>query len=229
MTMAVLTSSRATADGRAPIPAAPRLRRRNAPLVVIGVLLVVACALVFADGWVQAGHRQPVLALAQAVTVGQVITAADLQVVRVSADGSVSLVSASQEAGIVGSTAAASMPAGSLLTSSDIGAPPPASGQVRLGIALKPGQYPPDLSAGQDVDVLATPSSGSSSSASGADGTAAALPVGQGVVLSVSAASASSSSGDTVVELQVSQDAMPDVAAVAATGQISLATIAVGR
>jgi hypothetical protein len=225
MTMAVLTSSRTTGAGRVPVPAPPKLRRRNAPLAVIGVLLVVVCALVFAEGWVQAGHRQPVLALAQAVTAGQVITAADLQVVRVSASGPVTLVPASREAGIVGSTAAASMPAGSLLTTGDIGAPPPASGQVRLGVALKPGQYPPDLSAGQEVDVLATPASGSTSSS----GSAAALPVGQGVVLSVSAASVSSSSGQTVVELEVPQDAMPDVAAAAATGQISLATIAAGR
>jgi hypothetical protein len=48
------------------------------------------------------------------------------------------------------------------------------------------------------------------------------------VVLSVSAPSAASSSGDTVVELQVSQDAMPQVAAASAAGQIALATIPAG-
>jgi hypothetical protein len=227
--MAALTRARGSADGRAAVPAVLRLRRRNAPLAVIGVLLVVACALVFAEGWIQAGHRQPVLALAQAVTAGQVITAADLQVVRVSASGPVALVPAAREAGIVGSTAAATMPAGSLLTSSDIGTPPPAPGQVRLGIALKPGQYPPDLSPGQDVDVLATPASGSTASSGGPGSAAAALPVGQGVVLWVIVPSAASASGQTVVELQVSQDAMPDVAAAAATGQISLAAIPAGR
>jgi hypothetical protein len=194
------------------------------PLAAAGVLLVVVCALVFAEGWLQAGNRQPVLALAQPVTAGQVITAADLQVVRVSLAGPVSLVPASRQAQVVGSTAAASMPAGSLLAASDIGVPPPGTGQVRLGLALKAGQYPPDLVPGQDVDVLATPASGTSGSSA-----APALPVGQGVVLSVSLASAANGSGETVVEIQVSQDAMPQVAAANATGQISLAAIPAGR
>jgi hypothetical protein len=76
--------------------------------------------------------------------------------------------------------------------------------------------------------VLATPASGTTGPASGPDSTDAALPVGQAVVLSVSPAPASSSSGETVVELQVSQDAMPQVAAANATGQIALATVPAG-
>jgi hypothetical protein len=161
------------------------------------------------------------------VAAGQVITAADLETVRVSAAGPVSLVPASRQAEVVGSTAAASLPAGTLLAGSDIGTPAPVKGQVRLGLALKPGAYPPDLAAGQDVDVLATPAaSASGSSSSGA--ASAALPVGEAVVLSVSPAAASSGSGDTVVEIQVAADAMPQVAAANADGQIALATIPAG-
>jgi hypothetical protein len=197
------------------------------PLAAGGVVLVVACALVFAEGWLQAGHRQPVLALARPVAAGQVITAADLETVRVSVAGPVSLVPASRQAEVVGSTAAVSLPAGSMLAGSDVGTPPPVKGQVRLGIALKPGAYPPDLAAGQDVDVLATPAaSASGSSSSGA--APAALPVGEAVVLSVSPAAASGGSGDTVVEIQVPADAMPQVAAANAAGQIALATIPAG-
>jgi len=224
--MAVLARSQRPASGQGPGTAPHRVRRRSLPLAAGGVLLVVVCALVFAEGWMAAGNRQPVLALAQPVVAGQVITAADLQVVRVSVAGPVSLVPASRQAQVVGSTAAASMPAGSLLAASDIGEPAPAAGQVRLGLALKAGQYPPDLSPGQDVDVLATPASSSSGSSGG---TTPALPVGQGVILSVSPPSAASGSGETVVEIQVSQDAMPQVAAAGATGQVSLATIPAGR
>ena len=226
--MAVLTRSRRTAGPRPPDQVPRRLRRRSVPLAAGGVVLVVVCALVFAEGWLQAGNRQPVLALAQPVTAGQVITAADLETVRVSAAGPVSLVPASRQAEVAGSTAAVSMPAGSLLTGSDIGTPPPVKGQVRLGVALKPGQYPPDLAAGQDVDVLATPSSSASGSLSGSGSASAALPVGQAVVLSVSPASAAGGSGETVVELQVPADAMPQVAAANAAGQIALATIPAG-
>jgi hypothetical protein len=197
------------------------------PLAAGGVVLVVVCALVFAEGWLAAGHRQPVLALSQPVAAGQVITAADLETVRVSAAGPVSLVPASRQAEVVGSTAAASLPAGTLLADSDIGTPPPVKGQVRLGLALKPGAYPPDLAAGQDVDVLATPAAAASGSSS-AGAASAALPVGEAVVLSVSPAAASSGSGDTVVEIQVPADAMPQVAAANAAGQIALATIPAG-
>ena len=109
--MAVLTRSR-SAGARPPDQRPRRLRRRSVPLAAGGVVLVVVCALVFAEGWLQAGHRQPVLALAQPVTAGQVITAADLETVRVSAAGPVSLVPASRQAEVVGSTAAASLPAG---------------------------------------------------------------------------------------------------------------------
>jgi SAF domain len=225
--MAVLTRSRRSAGPQPPGQGPRRGRRRSVPLAAGGVVLVVVCALVFAEGWLAAGHRQPVLALSQPVAAGQVITAADLETVRVSAAGPVSLVPASRQAEVVGSTAAASLPAGSLLTGSDIGTPPPVKGQVRLGIALKPGAYPPDLAAGQDVDVLATPAAAASGSSS-SGGASAALPVGEAVVLSVSPAAASSGSGDTVVEIQVAADAMPQVAAANAAGQIALATIPAG-
>ena len=226
--MAVLTRSRRTAGTQSPGQVPRRPRRRSVPLAAAGVVLVVVCALVFAEGFLRAGNRQPVLALSQPVTAGQVITSADLETVRVSAAGPVSMLPASRQAKVAGSTAAVSMPAGSLLTGSDIGTPPPVKGQVRLGVALKPGQYPPDLAAGQDVDVLATPASGTTGSSSGPGSAGAALPVGQAVVLSVSAPSAASSSGDTVVELQVPADAMPQVAAASAAGQIALATIPAG-
>ncbi len=225
--MAVLTRSRRSAGAQPPGQGPRRGRRRSVPLAAGGVVLVVVCALVFAEGWLAAGHRQPVLALAQPVAAGQVITAADLETVRVSAAGPVSLVPASRQAEVVGSTAAASLPAGSLLASSDIGTPPPVKGQVRLGIALKPGAYPPDLAAGQDVDVLATPAASASGSSS-SGGASAALPVGEAVVLSVSPAAATGGSGDTVVEIQVAADAMPQVAAANAAGQIALATIPAG-
>jgi hypothetical protein len=224
--MAVASRSRQSANGQTGAPALPRPRRHNGLLAMVGVLLVVVCAAVFAVGWLQAGNRQPVLALAQPVTAGQVLTSADLQVVRVSASGPVSLLPASQEASVVGRTAAAALPAGSLLTAGEIGAVPLAARQAFLGVAVKPGQYPPDLAAGQTVDVLATPSGSSGSSSSGGT-SSAALPVGRAIVLSVS--QQASTQGTTVVELDVSQDAMPQVAAASASGQIAIATVPAGR
>src|ERR1700756_5248996 len=114
MTMAVLTRSRRTAGPQPPGQGPRRARRRSVPLAAGGVVLVVVCALVFAEGWLAAGNRQPVLALSQPVAAGQGITARDPEAARVSAAGPVSLAPASGQAEVVGSTAAASLPAGSL-------------------------------------------------------------------------------------------------------------------
>ena len=125
---------------------------------------------------------------------------------------------------MLGQPAAGPLPAGALLTSGDVGPAAPAAGQDDLGVAVKAGQYPPDLSAGQTVDVLATPAASSGGSSSQAT-SSPALPVGQAIVLGVDV---NASSGATVVELRLSQNAVPQVAAAAATGQIALATIPAG-
>ena len=188
-----------------------------------GVLLLVAvCALVLAEGRVRAGTREPVLALARPVAAGQVITAADLRVVAVSAAGPVSLVPASRLGQVAGRTATASLPAGSLLAAGDVGAPGPGRGQAWLGVALKPGRYPPGLSPGQHVGLLAAPAPGSG-------GHAPARVAGYGVVLSITAAPGPDATGETVVELDLPRDAVPRVAAAAAAGRVSLAVIPAGR
>ena len=172
-------------------------------------------------GRAQAGSREPVLALARPVAAGQVITASDLRVVQVSAGGPVSLVPAGRQARMAGSTAAVTLPAGSLLAAGDIGVPPPARGQARLGVVLAPGRYPPDLSPGQHVEILATLTPGTT-------GPLPAPPAGQGLVLSLSPAPAPGTPGETVVELLVPQDLAPQAAAASAAGQISLAVIPAG-
>jgi hypothetical protein len=222
--MAALTASRRPGSTRVAMSASPRPRRRSWALAVIGVLVVGLCAVLFAESMAQAGDRKPVLAVVVPVAAGQPLTAADLQVVRVSASGPVSLLPAADEASVLGRPAAGPMPAGTLLTSGDLGPAAPAAGQDDLGVAVKAGQYPPDLTAGQTVDVLSTPASSSSSSPGSSS--SPALPVGQAVVLNVST---SASSGTTVVELELSQNDVPQVAAAAATGQIALATIGAGR
>ena len=195
---------------RAPSPGPGQVGRGSRRLA--GVLVIVVCLLVPAEVWVRDGMREPVLALARPVTAGQVITGPDLTVVRVSAAGPVSVVPASRRDQVTGRPAAATLPAGSLLAPGDIGAPPPARGQAQLGVAVAPGRYPPGLSAGQHVDILAP-------------GTCAGTTrlAGQAVVLSVTAPAA----GQAVAELQVPQDIVPQI--VAAAGQVSLAAIPADR
>ena len=139
--------------------AAPGLRGAGGSRVrpVAGALLVVAvCALVLAEGRVRAGSREPVLALGRPVAAGQVITPSDLRVAGVSGPDrcrGTGLPAGPGGGPHRGGWAAA----GSLLAAGDVGAPSPGRGQARLGVALMPGRYPPGLSPGQRVGVLAAP------------------------------------------------------------------------
>jgi hypothetical protein len=225
--MAVPARAPRALEGHGPAGVRLRVRRRSGPLAAAGVLLVAGCALAFALAWLRAGDRTPVLAVSRAVAAGQVITAADLTVARVSADGPVSVILSSQEAAVAGHVAATALPAGSLLTAGDIGSAPPPAGQAMLGVAVKAGQFPPDLVAGDTVDVLATPVGSAAGGSAGAGSSAQpALPVGRVIVVSVSPQPAAPAT--VVVELEVSQDAMPQVAAAAAAGQIDLAAVPAG-
>jgi hypothetical protein len=225
--VAAPTPIRRTQQGRPAGPGTAFRRRRNIPLALGGALVVIICAVLFAAAWQQAGHRQPVLAVVRDVAVGHVITAADLQVAQVSVGGPVILVPASQELSVIGRPAAAPLVAGSLLAAGDVGTPQPVPGQVRLGVALKPGQYPPDLSPGQEVDVLTVPAAAGTASGTQQGNQAAALPVGTAIVLSVTAQAFQG--GGITAELQAGQDAMPQIAAAAASGLITLATAPQGR
>jgi hypothetical protein len=178
---------------------------------------VTVCALLLAEVWIRTGNRELVLVLARPVAAGQVITAADLRAVRLGVSGVLPAVPAGREQQVTGRPAAAALPPGTLLAAADIGAPSPARGQARLGVAVKTGRYPPGLSPGQHVDVLDVPAS---------LGIPAARPAGQGVVLSVTAGP---EPGETVVDLQVPQTALAQVAAASAAGQAVLAAIPEGR
>ena len=85
-----------------------------------------------------------------------------------------------------------------------------------------PGRYPPGLSPGQHVGVLAA-------SAPGSGGRAPARVAGYGVVLSVTAALVPGGAGEMVVELEVPRDVVPQVASAGAAGRVSLAVIPAGR
>lgn len=133
-------------------------RRRRAPYLVIGALLVVICAAGVVVAMMQVGHRVAMLALARPVTVGHVLTEEDLRQVPLPDDTGVGLIPASQQASAVGQPVAYALPAGTLLSRADFGSPQvPPPGQAVVAVAVKPGQFPPVLAAGTTVSVIAVP------------------------------------------------------------------------
>jgi len=225
--MATLTASKSS-DGRLasndarPVGARgrPAGRRRQVPLVVIGVLLVIGGALAFADASLHLGSREEVLVVAQPLAAGQVLTSSDLQAVRVSTGNGLEAIPVAGEAGVVGRPVAVPLVAGALLTRSEVGATAPvASGSDVVALGLKSGQYPPDLAPGDRVQVVPVASSSSS-------GTVTGSPV-RATVLAVDVAVADSA-GPTVFSLQVSTSDADEVAALAAAGEASLIQVGSG-
>lgn len=221
------TATTTRSDGRARLdrarPAAGRSgRRRQMPLVVVGVLLVVGCALAFADASLHLGRRQAVLVVAEPVAAGQVLSAADLRSARVSVGSGLAVVPVTAEANVVGRPAAVPLMAGELLSGSEVGpAPSVASGFDVVAVGLKPGGFPPGLAAGDRVEVVPVPSS------SGAGSTGSAGSPVRATVTSVEVASAASGS-PTVFSLQVAKGNAGEVATLAAAGQASLVQLGAG-
>ena len=194
-------------------------RRRQLPLVVVGVLLVLGCALAFTDASLHLGSREEVLVLARPVAAGQVLTGGDLRAARVSTGSGLDVVLSGEEATVVGRRAAVPLVAGSLLTASEVGSPPPVgSGFDVVAVGLKAGAYPPELAPGDRVQVV--PVTSSSSGGTGTASVTTGSPVGATVI---SIAPAPSGSGTpTVISLQVSTADADEVASLAAAGQASL-------
>ncbi|SER92058.1 hypothetical protein [Actinokineospora terrae] len=196
-------------------------RRRGVPYLLLGVLLVLVCVGAFVLISLRSGDRQPVLALARAVSVGQVLATQDLRQVNVAVDPGVAVVPVDQAAAVLGRPMATSLSAGALLTPEDVGAAAvPAAGQGIAALALKPGQFPAEVSPGARVSVVFVP---------GPSGTASTPPSSGGVVWPavVTSVNTQLNGQDTVVSVQLSETAARQVAAVPA-GQVSIVLLAAG-
>ena len=201
-------------------------RRRQLPLVVVGMLLVVGCALGFAEGSVRLGGGEEVLVVAQPVAAGQVLTAVDLRAVRISVPGGVASVPAGQEQAVVGHPVAVPLVPGSVLTRAEVGAGAGVGGSDVVAVALKPGAYPPDLAPGDKVQVVPVASGSGASPATGSAGSTGQGPL-PATVLAVQGPSAASGS-PAVVSLGVARSDAAEVASLAAAGEVALVQEGIG-
>ncbi|MDP3713760.1 MAG: SAF domain-containing protein [Mycobacteriales bacterium] len=198
----------------------PRVRRQRRPaLAAGGVLLVLVCATASA-GVVLAGQDTTrVIALARDVQAGQVLTLEDLRVAELDGSGLTAL-SADGLSALVGQTATASLPAGTLLNSRMLSAAPlPAAGLQLVAVAVKPGGVPAEAVPGRDVMLLRVVTT--------ADPTRTAEPavlVAKARVVSVATESAN---GLVVLSVQVPQAAAPPVAQASAAGAVAVTLLPV--
>lgn len=215
MTMLQATAQRGNAERTSTVPVGLR-RRRSTPHMLLGAVLVVVCALVFAVTGLRVDPRSDVLALANPVAAGHVLTDADLMVVRIVPDPALGALPQSQRSVVVGHPVRLPLAAHSLLSQDVLGAtawPPP--GQSLIAVAVKSGHAPTGVTPGAQVLVLVVPASSSTTTGSGGNGSGV-----QQAPAAVVAVGGADTSGTTVVSLLLSSADAVRIAG--ASGDVSL-------
>jgi SAF domain len=194
-------------------------RQRRWSLALLAVLVTVASALGFVVLWMNAGGREPVLALRRDVTAGQTIEADDLQVVRVAADPGIDPIASSARDDVVGRPAAADLLAGTLLVPAAVGSPSGLeAGQAVIAVPVSPEELPADLEGGDRVVLLE-----SSTNASAGEGPTAET-IGDGTVIAIQR---DDDGGSNVpVSVRVDEALLPEIAAAIQSDSITVAQAA---
>lgn len=195
-------------------------RQRRWSLALVAVLVTLGSALAFVVLWLNAGGREPVLALRNDVAAGQIIEAEDLTVVRVSADGGVTLVSSSARDDVIGRPAAANLLAGTLLVPGVVGTPSGLdAGTASIAIPVDTTRLPHELEAGDHVQLYRTVPAGQTEGA-------APQTIGTGVVLAVQDEEEAAS--DVRVSVTVDESEAPAIASAVQADQIYIVKTAAG-
>jgi hypothetical protein len=206
-------SNAARAPGSSPIPTARStggallgvLRSSRRVRLLAGVVLVVVCALAVPLLAAQVSAKPArVLVASRDLPAGTVLTTADVSSAQASGPSG-ALIPTTGLAQLVGRTLRVEVPAGALLAPTDLGAFPPTGTSV-VPVSVKAGQYPADLTTGQQVAVFPAAGQGVS-----APTIPAAHAAATGLVVQI-APVANDPSGTVVIDLQVPLDAASVVA-----------------
>jgi hypothetical protein len=157
------TSKRArNTEKAAPRPAAvgqPTKSRRRVWMIALGITIVLIGALATWYLTTTTSQTVSVLTTSSDVQRGEAITQDDLTTISIAGGQNVDAIPASQAVDVIGKVAGVDLPAGSLLTSSNILATLPVpDGYSIVGIALSSSQLPAyRLTAGDEVRLVDTP------------------------------------------------------------------------
>jgi hypothetical protein len=164
--------------------------------------------------WSATTSTEEVLAARNTIHRGEVITADDVQRIRINGDPALEPLPASAYDDIIGQRAALDISAGGLLTTeSTTGEPLPGEGQSIVGISLTPAQVPAlPMHGGDKVRIIVTP------------GDNADMPANapQFTVAEVVDTDLDETTGNTVVNVLVPYADSGVLAARAATGNVAL-------
>jgi SAF domain len=194
-------------------------RQRRWSLALVAVLVTLGSALGFVILWMNAGGREPVLALANDVQAGEQIQADDLRVVKVSFGTGITPVAASASDQVVGRPAAVDLLAGTLLTADAVGDDGGVDTTAAvISIPVPRNELPsPDLARGDTLSIWRT-------TQNGGDEDAQPREIGTGRVTSVDIGEDGGSS-DVGVSVRVDRDILGEVADAIGDDQVYLAIV----
>ncbi|GAB3465796.1 hypothetical protein GCM10027570_54410 [Streptomonospora sediminis] len=243
--MSTTTGARPAAAESRPTTAPPQVRLlgsgpRRWRWLGLGLAIMTAGALAGVAAVERLDDRQEVLVAGGDLAAGHVLTAADLEVARISVSQSVSVVEEDRLQEAVGSALTVPVPEGGVLPASALGpgSDYPADGKAVVGAVLAPGRFPASLERGAAVSVVlvgdstapggaVSGSGGGSGGGTGGQGGAAAGS-GSGVTAypaRVQSVEVSESDGSASVELVVAADAAAQVSAAASTEQAAVVQV----
>jgi hypothetical protein len=186
-----------TAPAARKLPSTPR--ERKPLLAALAVLLIVAGAAAAGLIVVNSGHKVAAIEISRQVTDGQQLSMADMQEVQITVGDGLSYVPWNEASQVAQTFAATTIPAGTLLTqnmASSTDALP--AGKDVVGLALKDGQVPAGLSAGDHINIYDV--SNSSQSCPGGSGSTLAH---NAVVLSDPQSSGAAGAASGVIDVKV--------------------------
>ena len=205
-------------NGNGKHPPGTARRRRRPPAVAVGLAVALVALGVFVFLTPRTTRPVSVLVLRSSVPAGQAITTGDLKVVSLSLPRGMAIVPASQEVAVVGQVALTNLSPGTLLAPSAYGT---TEGQwSEVGVSVRPGQYPPGLTAGEVVEAVVGPPS--------AGGTPTPLPAGTVLAPTahvVSVTSGTGSPGSAMVALDVPPAEALALAEIGAADQVLLVVV----
>lgn len=205
----------------------PGTSRSRVPEIAVGVLVLVVSGLAALWLFQSSTDRTAVLALAGPVERGEVVTAEDLVTVEVAADEAIAVTRPGEVDGVVGRVALVDLPAGSLITASQVASADEVEvGEGVVGLRLEAGQVPAlRLTPGTTVSVLLTPPSAMASESLTASQIEARSEVLVDAATVVDAA-ALGGQGEMVVSLSMTEDEARMVASAATLGRVRLVQVA---
>ena len=207
------------------LPSAPRERRPA--LAALAVLLIIGGALASAALVLESGKRVTAIEISQSITAGEPIPPGAMKPVQVASGTSLQYLPWSDEKQAARSFAATNIPAGTLLTNGLIATSGNSiAGKILVGLALKDGQMPSGLAAGDSVAIYAVSNSGGGST--GCPATVGSLLTNGAVVQKVAGANNASNSGTTDVTVAVSPGDVGKVSCSASAGGAAIAKVPPG-